>query len=152
MKFFNTLIVSWLCAFLVCYPAIAHANDTAEPYPIKEGEVAPFNGVLLRTADAATLLSNLEQQEERCQARIDLGVTTAVARKQLELDTCTSSLQIRTDLYNTQLAAYRDYTVVLEERLAKPRLATHWVLLIGIATGVGITVGAGVAMNHAASQ
>ena len=151
MKFFNTLVVSWVCAFLVFYPAVAHAGDP-DPFPIKEGEAAPFDGVLLRTTDAANLLSNLEQQNQRCQASIDFAVTTAVTAKQLQLDTCNSNLNIRTDLYDTQIAAYKDYTVVLEERLAKPKLATHWVLLIGIATGVGITVGAGVAMNQAASQ
>lgn len=151
MKLFNTLIVSWLCFFLVFYPAVAHAND-ADPFPIKEGEAAPFNGVLLRTADAANLLANLEQQEQRCQANIDIAVATAVAAKQLELDTCSSNLTIRTDLFNTQVTAYKDYTLVLEDRLAKPKLATHWVLLIGIVSGVGITVGAGVAMNQAAGQ
>ena len=56
MKIFNALIVSWLCVFLVFYPAISHASDP-EPFPIKEGEAAPFDGVLLRTADAANLLA-----------------------------------------------------------------------------------------------
>ena len=151
MKLFNTLLVSWICAFLVFYPAISHASDP-EPFPIKEGETAPFDGVLLRTTDAATLLSNLEQQNERCQANIDLAVSTAVAAKQLQLDTCNSNFNIRSELYTTQLQAYQDYTVVLEDRLTKPKLGQHWILLIGIATGVGITVGAGVAMNQAASQ
>ena len=83
MKIFNALLVSWICTFLVFYPAISHASEP-EPFPIKEGEAAPFDGVLLRTADAATLLSNLEQQTARCQANIDLAVSTAVAAKQHE--------------------------------------------------------------------
>jgi len=149
MKFFNTVIVAWICAFLVMYPAISYAD---EPVPINEGEPAPFTGVILTTEDAATLLANLEQQNERCQASIDLAVTTAVSAKQLELDTCNSNFQIRTDFYNTQLAAYRDYNIYLEERLTKPRLSPEWALVIGIDAGVGITIGAGVAMNQAAAQ
>ena len=149
MKFFNTVIVAWICAFLVMYPAVSHAG---EPVPINEGDPAPFTGVILTTEDAANLLANLEQQNARCQASIDLAVATAVAAKQLELDTCNSNFQIRTDFYNTQLAAYRDYNGYLEERLTKPKLSPEWALVIGIVAGVGITIGAGVAMNQAASR
>ena len=149
MKIFNTLIVSWLCVFLVFYPAVSHAAD---PVPIKEGEPAPFDGVVLTTVDAAELLLTLEQQTARCQANIDLAVSTAVAAKQLELDTCNSNFQIRTDFYNTQLSGYRDYNVYLEERLTRPKLSPEWAMVIGIVAGVGITIGAGVAMNQAAAQ
>lgn len=149
MKFLSTVVSAWICAFLVLHPTISYAG---EPIPIKEGEAAPFDGVILTTTDAATLLANLEQQNERCQANIDLAVATAIAAKQLELDTCNSNFQIRTDLYNTQLTGYQDYSIFLEDRLTKPKLSPEWVLIIGIVTGVGITIGAGVAMNQASVQ
>ena len=149
MKIFQTIICAWICAFLILYPAIAHGAD---PVPIKEGDPAPFDGVILTTEDAAVLLATLEQQQAQCQAQIDFAVSTAIAAKQLELNTCNSNFQIRTELYNTQLAGYRDYSVFLESRIAKPKLAPEFVLIIGILTGVGITIGAGVAMNQAASQ
>ncbi len=147
MRFFQTLLLVWICAFLVFNPTISYAAD---PVPIKEGEAAPFDGVILTTEDAAILLANLEQQNVRCQANIDLAVVTAVAAKQLELDTCNSNFQIRTDLYNTQLAGYRDYSQFLEQRVTRPKLGPEWTLLIGIVTGVGITIGAGYALNQAA--
>ena len=146
MKIIQTIMCAWVCAFLILYPTISYADD---PVPIKEGEPAPFDGVLLKTEDAATLLANLEQQNARCQANIDLAVSTASAAKQLELDTCNSNFEIRTELYNTQLAGYRDYSTFLENRIIKPKLAPEFVLIIGILTGVGITIGAGVAMNQA---
>ena len=149
MKVFSTIITAWICAFLIFHPAISYAAD---PVPIKEGEPAPFDGVILTTPDAAVLLANLEQQNVRCQASIDLAVSTAIAAKQLELDTCNSNFVIRTDLYNTQLAGYRDYSIYLEERLTRPKLRPEWALVIGIVAGVGITIGAGVAMNQAAGQ
>jgi len=142
-------MAAWISAFLIFYPTISYG---AEPIPIKEGDPAPFDGVILTTTDAAVLLANLEQQQTRCQANIDLAVSTALAAKQLELDTCNSNFQIRTDLYETQLTGYRDYNIFLEERLTKPKLSPEWVLIIGIVTGVGITIGAGVAMNQAAGQ
>jgi len=149
MKVFSTIIAAWVCAFLILHPAISYAGD---PIPVKEGDPAPFDGVILTTADAAVLLANLEQQTARCQANIDLAVLTATAAKQLELDTCNSNFTIRTDLYNTQLTGYRDYSIYLEERLTRPKLRPEWALVIGIVTGVGITIGAGVAMNQAAGQ
>jgi hypothetical protein len=149
MKVLSTLIVTWICIFLAIYPVISYAAD---PVPIKEGEVAPFDGVIITTVEAAILLASLEQQTERCQANINLAVSTAVAAKQLELDTCNSNFAIRTDLYNAQLTGYRDYSIYLEERLTRPRLAPEWMLVIGIVTGVGITIGAGIAMNQAAIQ
>ena len=149
MKIIQTIMCAWICAFLVFYPTLSYADD---PIPIKEGDPAPFDGVILTTADAAVLLANLEQQQARCQANIDLAVSTAIAAKQLELDTCNSNFQIRTNLYDTQLAAYQDYNVFLEDRLTKPKFPPELVLVIGILTGVGITIGAGVAMNQAAGQ
>jgi hypothetical protein len=149
MKFLSTIVSAWICAFLILHPTISYAG---EPIPIQEGEVAPFDGVILTTADAAILLANLEQQNERCQASIDLAVATAVAAKQLELDTCNSNFQIRTDLYNTQLSGYQDYSIFLEDRLTRPKLSPEWMLVIGIVAGVGITIGAGVAMNQASAQ
>jgi len=149
MKVFSTILTAWICVFLILHPAISYAGD---PVPIKEGDPAPFDGVILTSPDAAILLATLEQQTQRCQASIDLAVLTAISAKQLELDTCNSNFTIRTDLYNTQLTGYRDYSIYLEERLTRPKLSSEWALVIGIVAGVGITIGAGVAMNQAAGQ
>ena len=120
MKFLQTVIIlAWVCAFLVFHPVISYAD---EPVPIKEGEPAPFDGVILTTENAAELLLTLEQQQTRCQAQIDFAVTTATNAKQLELDTCNSNLLIRTELFDTQLNGYRDYNQFLEERISKPKI------------------------------
>ena len=147
MKFLQTLILAWVCAFLVFYPVVSYAE---EPTPIKEGEPAPFDGVILTTENAAELLLTLEQQQTRCQARIDFAVTTATNAKQLELDTCNSNLLIRTELFDTQLTGYRDYNQFLEERILKPKIPPEVVFIIGIVAGVGITIGAGYAINQVA--
>tara|TARA_B100000519_G_scaffold200099_1_gene212571 strand:- start:650 stop:1096 length:447 start_codon:yes stop_codon:yes gene_type:complete len=147
MKIFQSLILAWVCAFLVLYPAVSYADD---PVPITEGEPAPFTGVLLRTDDAARLLLNLEQQQEQCQAQIDFAVTTAVSAKQLELDTCNSNLQIRTEMFETQIAGYQDYNRFLENQISKPKFPQEVTFILGIVAGVGITIGAGYAINQVA--
>ena len=145
-KILINILCAYFCAWLVIFPAIAHGD---EPTPIQAGEEAPFNGILFPTLDAARLLADLEQQDVACQARIELAVTEAIAAKQLLLDTCNSNLNIRTNMYDLQLAGYRDYTNFLEKKAVQPGLSREWVLVIGILTGVGITIGAGVAMNQA---
>ena len=147
MKIIQYLVLSWICAFLVLCPTLSYAE---EPFPINEGTPAPFTGVLLRTDDAARLLLTLEQQQAQCQAQIDFAVLTAVSAKQLQLDTCNSNLQIRTDLFDTQLAGYQNYNQFLEARISKPKIPEELVFILGIVAGVGITIGAGYAINQAA--
>ena len=147
MKIFQHLMLAWICAFLVLHPAVSYAD---EPVPINEGEPAPFDGVLLRTDHAAQLLLTLEQQQEACQAQIDFSVATAVNAKQLELDTCNSNLQIRTEMFERQITGYQDYSRFLEEQVSKPKLSRELTFILGIVAGVGITIGAGYAINQVA--
>jgi len=95
-------------------------------------------------------LLNLEQQQEQCQAQIDFAVTTAVSAKQLELDTCNSNLQIRTEMFETQIAGYQDYNRFLENQISKPKFPQEVTFILGIVAGVGITIGAGYAINQVA--
>ena len=148
-KLLTNFLCAYFCAWLIIFPTLAHGAD---PQPIQEGEPAPFSGILFSTQDAARLLVDLEQQDIACQARIDLSVAESIAAKQLLLDTCNSNLGIRTEMYELQLAGYRDYNAFLEKKAVSPGLSREWVLIIGILTGVGVTIGAGVAMNQAAGQ
>jgi hypothetical protein len=148
-KFLINALCAYFCAWLIIFPTLAHGAD---PQPIEAGDPAPFSGVLFATEDAARLLVNLEQQETACQARIDFAISEAIAAKNLLLNTCNSNLEIRTEMYELQLAGYRDYSDFLEKKAVSPGLPREWVLVIGILAGVGVTIGAGVAMNQAAGQ
>ncbi len=155
MDILKTILVAWLCAFLALWPVVSYADDSPtpqEPTGVKEGEVVPFDGVLFPTVTAARLLADLEASEERCNARIDLAVAEAVNGKQLLLDTCNSNLAIRTDMYETRLQAHLEYTDFLEERMTKPKLSQEVTFILGIVAGVGITIGAGYAINEIATR
>ncbi len=143
------MLCAYLCAWLIISPSIAYADD---PIPIKAGDPAPYDGVLFTTEDAARLLANLEAQEATCQAQIEYEVTTAVNQTQLLLNNCQSALDIRTQLYDERLAFHTDYSEYLEKRLTKPKISPEVTLFIGILAGVGLTIGAGVAMNQAATS
>ncbi len=156
MKVLLNIIFAYICAWLIFSPVTAYADDSSDqeasesPQPIDAGTPAPFTGILFSTVDAANLLANMEQAETVCQARIDLAVSTALSPKQLQLDNCNSSLQIRTELYETQIQSYRDYSQFLEERIHKPKIPQEVTFILGIVAGVGITIGAGYALNQVA--
>ena len=157
MKFFQTIFVAWICAFLVIYPVTSYASDpdsteNQEPTGIQAGEQAPFDGVLFPTVTAARLLADLEASEARCAARVELAVAEAINGKQLLLDTCNSNLQIRTEMYETRLQGYQDYSVFLEQRITKPKLSQELTFILGIVAGVGITLGAGYTIHEIATK
>ena len=147
MRILTNLFCGYFFAWLILFPAISYAD---EPISITAGEPAPHDGVLFTTEDAARLLANLETQESTCNAKIDYAVATAVNKVQLSLDNCQSSLDLRTQMYDDRLAFQTDYSDYLENRLTKPKLSPELTLFIGILAGVGLTIGAGVAMNQAA--
>ena len=158
-KLLTNSICAWICCWLAFYPAITYAQDSestdstaqVQPTPLQTGAVAPFNGILIPTLQAAEMTARLEQQESFCNARITTEVETALSRSQLLLDNCTSARQVYEEMYTSQLASQREYIDFLEKKATGPKIPQEVVFIIGIVAGVGITIGAGYAM-HAASH
>ena len=147
IAFFRNVLCIWICSYLALSP-VALANPT-DPTPIKQGDPAPFNGVLIPTLKAAEMTARLEQSESLCLARIESSVASAVNQKQFLLNNCESSKKIMEDLHNSRLTAQINYSDFLEKRVTSPGLSKEWVFIIGIVAGVGITIGAGYAMAEA---
>ena len=143
------LLCAYVCSWLVIFPTLSYAG---EPVAVEAGDVVPHSGVLFTTVDAARLLASLESQSATCDARAESEVALAVNRVQLTLDNCQSQLALRTQMYDQRLTFYNDYSQQLEARLTKPKLSPELTLFIGILAGVGLTIGAGVAMNQAAAS
>ena len=156
-KILTNFMCAWVCLWLAMYPALTYAQDpptvpqdNSQPTPLRTGDSAPFNGVLIPTLKAAEMTARLEQQDRLCNIRVESEVATATNRSQLLLDNCNSSRQIYNTMYTEQLQAQREYIDFLEKRATGPKIPQEWVFIIGIAAGVGITIGAGYAMHSAA--
>lgn len=147
ITFFRNAICVWIC-FCLALGGSAFANPN-DPTPVKQGDPAPFNGILIPTLKAAEMTARLEQSESLCLARVESAVAAAVNQKELLLNNCESSKKIMSDLYNTRLTAQTNYSDFLEKRITSPKLSREWVFIIGIVAGVGITIGAGYAMAEA---
>lgn len=142
---------------MILYPALSYADEAEaptvveQPVPLKTGSPAPFNGVLIPTVQAAEMTAKLEKQEEQCSLRVQSEVERALSKSQLLLDNCTASREIYEEMYRTQLSSHKDYINFLEKRATGPKISQEVVFIIGIVAGVGITIGAGYAMNQAAN-
>ena len=141
-------LCGWVCFWLAFHPAICFA-DEPDPVPIKQGQAAPFNGILIPTLKAAEMTVKLEQSENLCLARIETAVATAINQKQLLLNNCVDSKKIIGDMHLAQITSQQDYIKFLENKATAPKISKEWVFIIGVVAGVGLTIGAGYAMVEA---
>jgi len=130
--------------------AIAQVPGT--PVPLKKGDEAPADGIFLFTIDAARLLGNLQTADEKCAVITGAAVEKAKAPLDLKLRLCIDQQTFNEQLSITKLAAKDEYIGQLEKRVADPGISRSWVLVSGLALGVLLTIGAGIAMNAAAAN
>ena len=138
---------------------LAWADEAVEePAPeqvttIQEGEVAPFTGTLFSTTAAAKLVVDLEFNQEACDLEITRRLRLSGAEYQLQIDTLNvslESLQLRT----TSQLQIRDEHIEFLELELRPTpwwKSSEFGFVMGILTGVGVTIGAGYAL-HQVSQ
>lgn len=147
-RLFANVLSLWVCFSLIAYPTLSYAQE--QPVPLQAGETAPFSGVLLPTVKAAEMTAALEQQEDRCDLRIQTEVQQKLSQSQLLLDNCAAARKINEEMYKSQIVSQREYINFLEKQATSPKISKEVVFIIGIVAGVGITIGAGYAMNQAA--
>ena len=132
------LICAWVCCWLAVNPTVSYAQDGSQPdpTPVKQGEPAPYSGVLFSTLKAAELTARLEAQQTLCEARVKKEVDLAVSAVQLKLDNCSSSRQVLEGMYKTQIQSQREYIDFLEKKATKPKLSGEVVFIITFVTPI----------------
>ena len=146
MTFIKTIVV------YITLISFAFAQAPGTPTPLKKGEKAPADGIFLFTIDAARLLGNLQTADEKCSIVTKAAVDKAIAPVSLKLKLCSDQRSFDEKLASTKLEAKDQYIAQLEKRVADPGISRSWVLFSGLALGVLVTVGAGIAMNAAAAN
>jgi hypothetical protein len=145
------VVLSTLISFtLIFAPVVAHADepDSSEDLgrqaelvtTLAQGELAPFSGTLFSTAAAASLLTNLQMNDEACQIRLnrELGITSASF--QLELDNLNATVTRLQTNHDTILTIKNDQINYLDIQLGKAAKPNRelWFAL-GVVGGVLIT-------------
>lgn len=114
--------------------------------PIKKGQPAPFDGIVMNDVAAADIAVEKKIAEERCDARVTHDVDIVRAEKQLEVD----NLKAANDAYVKRLALEesinkRQVDAISTELVRTQKLtkSTRWTPLYyvgGVVTGVVIIV------------
>lgn len=112
--------------------------------PLKKGEKAPFEGVLIDSAAAAKLMVNAQEAEYRCQIEIDKEVSKERAKLELNLENLRASrdalkkeLDVRIDLKDEHIEFLEKEVVRNTKRASNGK----WWLIGGLAAGIALTVG-----------
>jgi len=112
--------------------------------PMKKGQKAPFNGVLLDAEAVARLMVDQKEAENKCKIETDKQVETAKAKLELDLanmrasrDALKKELEVRVDLKNEHIEFLEKQSI----KNAKKVNNGKWWLVGGIAVGIALTVG-----------
>ena len=140
--------ISLVLAFAIAmYPSVCYAEESS-PVPVKQGEPAPFNGVLIPTLKAAEMTVRLQQADDMCKVKTKSEVDLAINREKLLLNNCLDTKKINQEMFKSQLSAHKSYSEYLEKQVSSPKLSSEWVFVIGVIAGVGLTIGAAYSMSE----
>lgn len=174
-----TFLMRALCALIVvtlmhfsfaaAVPSLLAAQDrpraapAAAPEPEEEsdpeeymltlhvGEEAPFDGTLFSVAAAARLLADLELTQARCDLEVGRRVRLSEAEMQLRIDTERARFEAL-EYRHTELMRIRDQQIEFLTGQLRPEQwyesGEFW-FVIGLLSGVALTVAAGYAVGQA---
>jgi hypothetical protein len=140
----KSFIVVFLCC-LMAFPLPLLANPPESDPPritgIKEGEPAPYDGVLLNTSAAARTFIDKEYSAKECELRINFEVQKESLRMRLLLDTTRVSLEATEKRYNS-IITIKDEEIERLSQIVSDRPNDHsvWWAAGGIVVGIGLTI------------
>tara|TARA_Y100000310_G_scaffold237378_1_gene240661 strand:+ start:130 stop:588 length:459 start_codon:yes stop_codon:yes gene_type:complete len=142
---FKKILSLYLMIFLMC-PALVWAEDAEPDYdlvPIKAGEVAPFDGVLLSLDAAAKIVVEKKFEDAECDLRIGYELHMQEERFQLLLDYKDIEIHAWKDKYESMMilkVAENDrlMDLVLTQKPGKDPFLVALGFGIGTLTSLGI--------------
>lgn len=136
----------FLCCMMIIIPTHIQAQEVNLPegqiLPIKQGDRAPFSGILLDPVTAAQINTDKKYSLLQNQLKLDYEIKKIVADHELKL----GLLRTEYDSYKISTSSMMDYKNEELRRLQElvkenPNDYTHWWLLGGIAIGILTSIG-----------
>lgn len=145
LLFFLTISLS-----LILSP-VAKAQDTENAVPIEEGQPAPFTGTLLTNEAAADLLSQIQTCSDRAELDLKFQLERANSVCNLEKSLLEINVNSQKQMYeNIILSQDRQLEYILKTR--NPKLSKEASFIIGVASGVLLTVASAYTISIATSN
>lgn len=112
--------------------------------PLKQGEKAPFDGVLLDAAAVAKIIVEQQEQEAKCLIDINREVSLAQAKLNLDLENLRASRDALEKELKIRVALKDEHITFLENEVGKNAKKANngkWWLVGGVAAGILLTIG-----------
>ena len=112
--------------------------------PLKKGQEAPFDGVLLDASAAAKLMVDQQESENQCKIETEKEVATVKAKLDLDLANARASNEALQKELDVRVSLKDEHIEFLEKQTlknAKKADNSKWWLLGGIAAGIALTIG-----------
>ena len=124
---------------LVSYVPASFAQNVVK---VEEGQPVPFNAWCLTELAMAKIIADKEQEESRCQLRLDKLSEEMTARYNLDVGTLTARIESM-EKEHKQVLLLKDEEIEKLEKIALDKPNNYWYLFTagGFVVGVGVTVG-----------
>ena len=139
-------LISLILVFTLVFPISLFADDTppTEPRPtitgIREGQPAPYSGVLLNPLAAARLFVDKDFSEQECDLRVEYAVQRELAKINLLLESTKVSMESMEQRY-VSIITIKDTEI---ERLSNLAINQNdysaWWAAGGMVVGIGLTL------------
>ena len=149
---FKKVVAYFTCVSFLMFSMSAPVYANERIATVSEGEPAPFSGTLFSTEAAARLLVDLETNQASFEIECTRRLDVQRAEMQLQIDVLQASrdaLQLR---YDDTLLIKNEHIDFLERQTVKRRLPPEALFVIGIVSGVAITIGSGYALSQVAQN
>ena len=134
----NSLILAFL---IVVVPTNVY-SDAPKVAEIKQGQNAPFNGILYNYQANAVLLTSKEKGQLECSLQLKHNAAKEKAKCDLLTSTGKASLTATEKKYDIILKIKNDQIGHLEKlALDRPNAYSHWWFAGGVVSGVALSLG-----------
>jgi len=136
-----TRLVSTILTFLIILiPVNSYSNPKVAE--IKQGQKAPYNGILYDYEANAVLLASKEKGQLECSLQLNHGVAKEKAKCDMLTSTVKASLEATEKKYDAILKIKNGQIDHLEKiTLEQPDAYSHWWFASGFVGGVALSMG-----------
>lgn len=141
-------LVSFLCVVFLIIPSTA-LGDCAQVSPIKKGQTASCDGVLIRSDAVPSVIVNLTTSEEKCKLKLSEQKEKSEAFCNAQIEKKNTWIEATKKLTEKRIKIkdeHIDFLTKEIKRLKEPR--TGMWIAVGVVTGVGMTMAAAWSLNQ----
>tara|TARA_Y100000593_G_scaffold11444_1_gene20481 strand:- start:8246 stop:8689 length:444 start_codon:yes stop_codon:yes gene_type:complete len=131
-----------LANILIIFFLFSSTAMAADIVNLKEGDPAPFEGVLLSKEAAAQIIIDKKFEDQECDLKVEYALEIQSERYELQLQTKDISLQAANDRYEQMMILKTTEVENLREIALKPKPADGpWLVALGFGIGTLTSLG-----------